>query len=219
MSLMQSPSTGPGSAGPNLMAQVWRQDGPLIAAALVAQVVIVVLTELAAPAPLLTAMLATAAFAGVWLGLSRRPSAATTSARSGWGEPLYAAGLTTIAVFLGSRLLASVLGDGHTFYCEPAVPWRIEIAIFGSFAIAFLTRMAEVRGRARLVYPLTLIAFLWIAPFYGFFVGPVFLAIGLVAGCTDRSLISLLLAGPGMIVGERLGCRLAAWLSTSSGLQ
>jgi hypothetical protein len=47
-----------------------------------------------------------------------------------------------VAVFLGTRLLASALGDAHTFYCEPAVPWRIEIAIFGSFAIAFLTRMA-----------------------------------------------------------------------------
>jgi hypothetical protein len=219
MNLMQSPSTGPSSAGPNLMMQVWRQAGPLIAAALMAQVVIVVLTELAAPAPLLTAMLATAAFAGVWLGLSRRPSAATPSVRSGWGEPLYAAGITTTAVFLGSRLLAGVFGDGRAFYCEPAVPWRIEIAIFGSFAIPFLTRMAEVRGRARLVYPLTLIAFLWIAPFYGFFVGPVFLAIGLVAGCADRSLISVLLAGLGMIVGERLGIRLAAWLSTSSGSQ
>lgn len=68
----------------------------------------------------------------------------------------------------------------------------------------------------RLVYPLILVAFLWIAPFYGFFAGPVFLAVGLVAGCLDRNLMTVLLAAFGMILGEQLGNGLGTWLSIPS---
>ncbi len=213
MNPMQSPLIDPGSAGPDRMAAVWRQVAPLTAAALTAQAVIV-LVGLVAPAPLLTAMLATVAFAGVWLAVSSRPGSGSRCGRPEPGLGLYAAGLIAVAAFLGIQVLAVVLGDGHIFYCEPAVPWRIEIAIFGSFAIAFLTSAAEARSRARLVYALTLIAFLWIAPFYGFFSGPIFLAVGLVANCPDRSLMSVPLVGLGMIVGEQLGNRLGTWLST-----
>ena len=212
MNPIQSPSGGPGSAGPNPIARTWRQAAPLIAAALAAQSVIVVFVKFAAPAPLLTAMLATFAFAGVWLGLSRGLGAEAPWSRSAPGLNLYAAGLTALAVFVGARLLAGIIGDGHAFYCEPAVPWRIEIAILGSFAVAVLTRIAEARGRMRLVYPLILVAFLWIAPFYGFFTGPVFLAVGAVAGCQERSLLSVLLTGFGMIAGQQLGNMLGAWL-------
>jgi hypothetical protein len=212
MNPMQSPCGDPESAGPNPIARASSQAAPLVVAALAAHAVIVVLVQLVAP-HLLTAMLATCVFAGVWLALSRGLGAGLPWNRSGPGPNLYAAGLTALAVFLGDRVLAAILGDGRSFYCEPAVPWRIEIAIFGSFAIALLTRMAQVRGRVRLVYPLILVAFLWIAPFYGFFAGPVFLAVGLVAGCPDRSLMAVLLAAFGMIVGEQLGNGLATWLS------
>jgi hypothetical protein len=186
----------------------------MIAAALAAQAVTLLLSELVAPVPLLTAMLATFAFAGVWLGLSEHFRAGASSLRFGLREHLYAAGLTMLGVFLGTWLLVAMVGDGRTFYCEPAVPWRIEIAMFGSFAVGFWTRMADARGRARLIYPLALIALLWIAPFYGFFSAPIFLATELAAGCADRGFILVILAAFGMIVGQLLGNVVGAWLSS-----
>ena len=196
------------------MARVGHEAGTLIGAALAANAVTLWLSELVAPVPLVTAMLATLAFAGVWLGLSEHFSAGTSSLRLGLREHLYAAGLTMLGVFLGTWLLVAVIGDGRTFYCEPAVPWRIEIAMFGSFAVGFWTRMADARGRARLIYPLTLIALLWIAPFYGFFSAPIFLATQLAAGCADRGFVFLILAASGMVVGEPLGSVIGAWLSS-----
>lgn len=196
----------------SLNAPVWREAGALTAAALAAQVVTAMLTSFAA-VPLLTAMLATFAFTGTWLGLTRRAGPDAPSLQSGLRSHLYTAALTAAGVFLGARLISLVLGSAHAFACEPAVPWRIEIAIFGSFMIGVLTRMAAARGRARLVYPLALIALLWIAPFYGFFLAPVFLAVGLATGCEGHGVIAIFLAAAGMIAGERLGNGLGAWLS------
>ena len=48
------------------MARVGHEAGTLIAAALAANAVTLLLSELVAPVPLVTAMLATLAFAGVW---------------------------------------------------------------------------------------------------------------------------------------------------------
>ena len=202
------------SEHPTSIARVGQEAGTLIGAALAANAVILLLSELVAPLPLVTAMLATLAFAGVWLGLSEHFSAGTSSLRLGLREHLYAAGLTMLGVFLGTWLFATVVGDGRTFYCEPAVPWRIEIATFGSFAIGLCTRMADARGRARLIYPLALIALLWIAPFYGFFSAPIFLATELAAGCADRGFVFVILAAFGMIVGQLLGNGVGAWLSS-----
>ena len=141
-----------------MTATVWRRAAAPIAAALAANAVIVVLTELFAPVPLLTAMLGTFTFAGVWLGLSVRLHAGAPWPRSTMGQDLDAGGLTMAGVLLGTWLLVAVVGDGRKFYCEPAVPWRMAIAMFGSFAVGLWTRMEDARGRARLVYPLTVIA-------------------------------------------------------------
>jgi MFS family permease len=202
------------SERPTSIARVGQEAGTLIGAALAANAVTLLLSELVAPVPFVTAMLTTLAFAGVWLGLSEHFSAGTSSLRFGLRVHLYAAGLTMLGVFLGTWLLVAAVGDGRTFYCEPAVPWRIEIAMFGSFAVGFSTRMADARGRARLIYPLTLIALLWIAPFYGFFSAPIFLATELAAGCADRGFVFVILAALGMILGQLLGNVVGAWLSS-----
>ncbi len=209
---MQCPS-GPNPGPSTLAGRIWQQARPMIAAALVAQLVIVVLSEFVAPAPLLTAMLGTFAFSAVWLHFAPHQSARARASPLALRDYGYTAGLITGAVLLGTLFLATILGNGNAFYCEPAVPWRVEIAIFGSFAIGLLTRIAQARGRVRLVYPLTLIGFLWIAPFYGFFSGPVFLATGLLASCTNRSDAAVLLAAFGMAVGEQLGVTVGQWLS------
>ncbi len=211
MEPLQASSVPSQPPGPN--THVLREAGALVAAALAAQAVTVALTKLDAPVPLLNAMLTTLAFSCAWVGLS--PSASVNAAllRTSLRAHLYVAALTAVGILLGVHLIAAVLGEARSFYCNPAAPFQIEIAIFGSFAVGLCTRIAAARGQAQLVYPLTLVAFFWIAPFYGFFQGPVFLATGLVAGCGDRGAIPILLAAPAMILTERLGNKLGAWMS------
>jgi len=203
------PSKPPGSN-----TDILSGAGALVAAALAAQAVTVALTKLVAPVPLLAAMLATLAFCCAWVGLSPSASVNTALLRTSVRGYLCAAAVTAAGVFVGIRLIAAVLGDAPSFYCNPAVPFRIEIAIFGSFAVGFCTRIAAARGQAQLIYPLILFAFFWIAPFYGFFQGPVFLATYVVTGCGDRGAISILLVASAMILTERLGKGLGGWMST-----
>ena len=208
MEPLQASSKPPG-ANTHVLREVWA----LAAAALAAQAVTVALTKLVAAVPLLTAMLATLAFSCAWVGLSPSASIEAALLRTSLRAHLYVAGLTAVGVLLGVHLIAAVLGDARSFYCNPAVPFRIEIAIFGSFAAGLCSRIAAARGQAQLVYPLLLVGFFWIAPFYGFFQGPVFLATGLVTGCGDRGVIPILLAASTMILTERLGNELGAWMS------
>ncbi len=211
MSENQSKQSGD---GPITLLAVWRASVPVIAAGLSAHVAVVGLTQFVRKEPLLIALVATLVFAGVSFALgTRKDSAALTLARS----PillLLVAGFTLVAVGAGVWLVNSVIDSGVNFYCEPLVPWRIEIALFGSFFVGFVTFMAAPRRRARLLYPLTMVGLLWILPFYGFFSAPLFLGISLSNMCPDRSLITTLLAALGMIAGEQAGLRLAGWISS-----
>jgi len=54
--------------------------------------------------------------------------------------------LALIAVLVVLWPVTAVFGHAADFYCSPAVPWRIEIAVFGAFVISMLKYMA---GRLR----------------------------------------------------------------------
>ena len=118
-----------------------------------------------------------------------------------------------MTVGAGAWLIGRVLGTGAGFYCEPLVAWRIEIALFGSFGVAYCTGMARQRRRARAAYPLAVLALLWIAPFYGFFSAPLLLGLNLNTMCPGRSIVTVVLAALGMYVGEQLGLTAANWIS------
>jgi hypothetical protein len=181
---------------------------------------VVGLTGWTNPAPLLTTLAATLAFATVALGYALRSRDATASTSR--LEPLLVqfvgAGLTFAAILAGVWVIGSFAGTGTEFYCVPLVPWRIEIALFGSFAIGLLTAVPRSRRLAWAVYPLTMIAFLWIAPFYGFFSAPIFLGVSLNTLCPDRPISTVLLVGLGMLVGERVGSAVNVWISGRSSL-
>jgi hypothetical protein len=117
-----------------------------------------------------------------------------------------------VIVGAGAWLIGRVLGTGAGFYCEPLVPWRIEIALFGSFGVAYITSMARQRRHARAVYPLAVLALLWIAPFYGFFSAPLFLGLSLTTMCPGRPIVTVVLAALGMCAGEQLGLAAASWI-------
>jgi hypothetical protein len=119
-----------------------------------------------------------------------------------------------VIVWAGVALVGRALGTGAAFYCEPLVPWRIEIALFGSLGVAYFTAIARQRGRAWVGYPLVVLALLWIVPFYGFFSAAFFLGVGLNTICSDRPIVTVVLAALGMRVGEQLGLTVAGWVSS-----
>jgi hypothetical protein len=187
----------------------------MIVSGLGAHVVIVGVTEYVAPVPLLTALFAALAFAAVSFAFAFRQRQGVIVARS--KRPamlrLQADGLSLVAIGTGAWLISRLLGTGAEFYCEPLVPWRIEIALFGSFAVGCLTVLARARRQAWAAYPLTMVAFLWIAPFYGFFSAPLFLGVSLNSMCPDRPLATVILTALGMIAGQQAGRGLAGWMS------
>lgn len=170
------------------------------------------MTAYLSPVPLVTAIAATLTFAAAWPYGVRPPETETRAASLSTLVDLYAAAFTAAGVLVGAWMISAIVGDASAFYCEPAIPWRIEIALFGSFFVGLSTAMAHVRRRSVLTYPLTLVALLWIAPYYGYFSGAVFLGLGLVANCPDRSVVQFGIAVLGMVAGKAIGSMLAVWL-------
>lgn len=209
MTSEKPPDRPPGSTHRNLIGGAWRQASIQIVAALAAYAVTIALVSFA---PLLTALAATLTFAAAWLHGGRDAAAKSDPAVPGTALGLYTAIFTTAGVLLGAWMIAVVIGSSGAFYCGPAIPWRIEIAFFGSFTIGILTRMAHARKLARLAYPLILLALFWIAPFYGYFSGPVFVALALITDCANRPIIQVCLAALGMGAGNVIGNMLAVWL-------
>lgn len=118
-----------------------------------------------------------------------------------------------LAVYWLAGLLA---GDVQSFYCEPAVPWRIEIAVFGGFVSGLLLEMTRRRRLESALGPAVYLALFWIGPFYGFFKAPVFLAQGLLIGCENRAAGAVILAAIGMLFAAYVGRLLAGWLQKKS---
>ncbi|WP_136416044.1 hypothetical protein [Herbaspirillum sp. ST 5-3] len=208
------PHLKPGSSQKNLPSV--GHTLALLGPALTAHAVASALTVYAATVPALIALAATLAFAAAWRYGPRRVSVRAGHVSSRVISDLYGSFLAAAATLAGAWAITAVIGDAHAYYCSEAVPWRIEIALFGSFALGLLCRMAEARGLQMLAYPLTLLALFWIAPYYGYFSGPVFLGIGLITDCTDRSVVQLCVAAFGMVAGTAIGRSIAAWLSSNS---
>jgi hypothetical protein len=106
----------------------------------------------------------------------------------------------------------SLVGEARSFYCEPAVPWRIEIAVFGGFVSGLLLEMTRRRRLESALGPAVYLAIFWIGPFYGFFKAPMFLAQGLLIGCENHAVNGIITAAVGMLLAAYVGRFLATWL-------
>lgn len=108
-------------------------------------------------------------------------------------------------------MITALLPSGSAFVCEPLVPWKISIAIFGAFASAWLVTVMRLRTKGERA-PLIRLALFWIAPFYGFFHAPWFLAQSLLMPCPERSLAQTMVAAVLMGLTAYAGVRVAAWM-------
>jgi hypothetical protein len=117
-----------------------------------------------------------------------------------------------VVALLGLWGIVNVVPATRTFVCEPLVPWRLSIAAFGAFSMSWLAEATKIRmsySHARLMIHL---AFFWIAPFYGFFHAPWFLAQAVALPCDGRPLPQALVAGLAMVVAAYGGNRAAGWM-------
>ena len=208
----QSGPTRAADTAPGLPRSIRSAAEPLVAAGLAAHGSVVGLTAFFAPPPLLTALVATLVFAGISLAYGRRVGALVGPAPRRLVGNVLADAVVLVIVAAGAWLIGRVLGTGAGFYCEPLVPWRIEIALAGSFGVAYVAAMARQRRRARAVYPLAVLALLWIAPFYGFFSPPLLLGLSLTTMCPARPIVTVVLAAFAMCAGEQLGLTAATWI-------
>lgn len=213
---MMGSQSGPGSrpdAASGFGRSIRSTAEPLVTAGLAAHGSIVGLTAFSVLPPLLTALIATLVFAGITLAHGRRPGAVVGPSPGRLPANVLSDAVVLVIVGAGGWLTGRTLGTGVAFYCEPLVPWRIEIALFGSFGLAYFTFMARQRRGAWAAYPLAVLALLWIAPFYGFFSAPLFLGVSLNTMCPGRPIVTVVLAALGMRVGEQLGLAAASLVS------
>ncbi len=185
-------------------------EGAVSAAAFIAAVASVgLLSHFGQPNTLALALVSTLVVAGA-VGVLHVPAPfeARFSRRVDWWRH----GVDFAVAAIGLWAVVSALPAGHDFLCEPLVPWRISIALFGAFGMNWLARAAALRAPTERVSLFIFLAFFWIAPFYGFFHAPWFLAQTIASSCADRPLIQSLVVAAGMVIAAEAGQRLADWL-------
>lgn len=117
------------------------------------------------------------------------------------------AGTTILAV------IGLVNGSSDDFYCAPEVPWRVEIAAFGGFVLGVIEAMLWRLGRLSALGPAVYLGFFWIAPWYGFFRAPVFLAQAIYFSCEGRTYLAVAAVAITMVLAHDVGRHLAWWLA------
>jgi hypothetical protein len=167
------------------------------------------LADFAGANPLTVALMATLGLvAGAWALALVLPYEEHLST-IGWTATLGSA-FSISLVALG--LLDTVGLVSAAITCPPQVPWRFSIAAFGSFALAWMTTALVLSGAADRMPLIVMLTLFWIAPFYGFFHGPWWLAMAMVAPCDVRSALDVMIAGGLMLVGVLAGQAAARWM-------
>lgn len=119
----------------------------------------------------------------------------------------------TLAGLIVLALVGLINGSSTNFYCAPEVTWRVEIAAFGGFALGVIEAMLRRLGRLSALRPAVYLGFFWIAPWYGFFRAPVFLAQAIYFSCEGRTYLAVAAAATTMLLAHDVGRHLAWWLA------
>lgn len=159
--------------------------------------------------PLGSAAAATLTLGGVfWLSGILLPFADDQPLRANWRLLL----LEALVVLVGLLVVAAALPAAQGFVCEPLVPHTLAIAIFGAFSLSWLSKASMIRSPNSERSFSILLAFFWIAPFYGFFNGPWAIAQAIAMRCAERSIPAELVAGAAMTAAAITGRATAKWM-------
>lgn len=121
--------------------------------------------------------------------------------------------LSFLTALLGIWGLAALVPASSNFVCEPLVPWQLSIALFGAYGMSWLFTSAKLRTAHDWTGLLIHMAFFWIAPFYGFFHPPWFLAQTIAMPCPDRPLAQAIVVALGMLAAAIAGRQTAKWMT------
>ena len=119
---------------------------------------------------------------------------------------------TFMSVLLALTLVSQIAPTKVQFVCEPLVPWGISIVVFGAFFSAWMAASISLRTANSSMHWLIPIMLSWIAPFYGFFHAPWFLAQSVVMPCSGRPITQCLIGAVAMMVAALAGKRVADWM-------
>jgi hypothetical protein len=161
--------------------------------------------------PLTLALVATLLFA-VPIRTVATPSTKTIGPKMLAVEAAYLV-VGTLAGLIILALVGLINGSSTEFYCAPEVPWRIEIAAFGGFVLGVIEAMLRRLGRLSALGPAVYLGFFWIAPWYGFFRAPAFLAQAIYFSCEGRTYLAVVAAAITMVLAHYVGRHLAWWLA------
>ncbi len=126
--------------------------------------------------------------------------------------PISAHVVSSLAAIAGLLVIVNIVPAVGSFVCEPMVPWQLSIAIFGAFGMSWLSAAAGIQSPNYRPGLMIYLAFFWIAPFYGFFYGPWFLAQAVVLPCDGRPLAQAIIIVLGMVVAATAGRGTAIWM-------
>jgi hypothetical protein len=159
--------------------------------------------------PIFLALIASLVAAGVAFALAAQdPFDADYTSLSEAGAHV----ASCLAGMIGLWAMVTIVPAVGILVCEPLVPWQFSIAIFGAFGMSLLRAAAKFRIPHDRVGLMIHLAFFWIAPFYGFFHAPWFLAQTVVLPCDGRPLAQAILVVLGMLVAASAGRKSAIWM-------
>jgi len=180
-----------------VLTGAWRTARMNIVAAVAAHAVVCALSTMPLPSMLLPALAASLVYAGVVLQCEQRTVPV----------PAFSRASATL-----SLSIEVMLGRASAFYCAPPVPWHVGAALLGSFFLGLVVTIGRARWNLKLPLAASMVALWWMAPFYGYFSGPVFLAIQWVTDCPGRSFQNVGFGVVALVTGRLLGGLLATWL-------
>jgi len=168
-----------------------------------------VLAQLTSAPPIFVALVASLAAAGMaFVAMAQDPFDSDYSTVAQLNTHL----VSFLAAVIGLWGVVNILPAIGSFVCEPLVPWKFSIAVFGAFGMSWLSGAIRIRiphVRTGLVIH---VAFFWIAPFYGFFHAPWFLAQTVVVPCDGRPLPQAIIVVLSMAIATVAGQRAATWM-------
>ena len=159
--------------------------------------------------PILIALFASLVVAGMlFLLAAQNPFDADYSTLAELGTHVIDSVVATVGLWAIAKGLPAV----GSFVCESLVPWELSVAIFGAFGMSWLSSASKIRAPEVRVGLAIQVGFFWIAPFYGFFHAPWFLAQTIALPCESRPLPQAIIVVFGMAVAAVAGRRAAAWM-------
>ena len=198
----------------NMNTTAWRDSiGPIIAT-LVANLVVMVLVSFNTK-PLAISFAATGVFLFVQYWFDLKSKNEYKDDRLKLSFVLMSNLIIVAVVALGVWLSSMLNGNLSVFYSLPAMPIRIDIALFGSFFVGLSSLHFQTAFKPKLPYFFVLASLFWIAPCYGYFSAPIFLGMNILHFGDHMTATHIALTLFGIFAGDQLGRKVAYWLKAA----